>query len=193
MKTCAICGKSFEAVSPRQQCCSDECRAKRNCMWQKKSREKIKALAAVDDPRLQPRPCVICGAVFAPLTVTKAVCSDSCSRKREKIRREMAPQVAATCVVCGKRFKRPAMSERTTCSQACRRSLVNSTRRSEQTRSVSHAGKLSVDTVFSSMSTGCQEFPSWDHPQIDPFSTSMDHGGVWVSIGTQEMQQEVAA
>lgn len=152
-RTCAWCGKEFEAATIRTVCCSEPCRrrwnhSKRHPDWYRKTGE---------------RECQVCGKIFEPLSYRAVYCSRRCKDKerpgraerqrelyaakrigyksRSQIMREAQERqaerdkqkekelaeryaVAHYCVQCGREFHTLQPNQKT-CSKECSRAQRN--------------------------------------------------------------------
>lgn len=176
MKACIICGKNLPAHRFRQNCCSDECRREKAKLLKRASRASKRAKDRAENQKLQARPCIVCGENFVPYSSSAKICSKACIRQREKERRSMRDLVNHKCVICGQEFSRASDSIRTTCSQACGSELRVIRARETSTVKYENRTTAPMRENFCAMETGCQEFRSWNCPEMLPLE--------WVDIPT---------
>lgn len=168
MKVCIICGENLPAHRFRKTCCSDECRRERYKLIKRASRANIRAKDRAENPKLQARPCIVCGENFVPYSSSAKICSKACINQREKGRRSMMALVSHKCVICGREFSRAYDSIRTTCSQSCGSDLRVKRARETSTAKYENRTTAPMRAIFATMETGCQEFRSWDCPEMLP-------------------------
>lgn len=109
IKTCDICGKTFETKT-NTNVCSDECRKEH-----KKAMDRMHQQSHRDrQPKVEKlKECRVCGKTFIPRNNSQKYCSKQCSG------RVVSKTVRiAKCEVCGKKFE--AMYSQTLCSDECR-------------------------------------------------------------------------
>ena len=168
MKACIICGKNLPANRFRQNCCSDECRRERNKLIKRESRASKRAKDRAENPKLQAKPCIVCGQNFVPYSSSAKICSKACIKQREKERRSMMDLATHKCVICGREFSRSADSIRTTCSQECSSELRILRGKESRTIEYENSPTAPMRAIFATMETGCQEFRSWNCPEMLP-------------------------
>lgn len=91
MKKCLVCGKTFEAMYPEEETCSERCKYKLRAIrtnetkCKRNSKKKGKSIVLEGSVRRKQweRICVVCGKTFYAHHPTALTCSDTCREKRK--------------------------------------------------------------------------------------------------------------
>lgn len=114
-RTCAYCGKEFEAHDIRKIYCSKKCKdiaiRIRNGVPCNTSAEPFKKI------------CVVCGKQYETFRGTSVACSPECSKKRKRPHKSRKKAEAKTglCVICGLSFTTQQPSQVTCGGDGCKR------------------------------------------------------------------------
>ena len=114
------------------------------------------------------------------LNASRKLAAESGDIAPEHLQRAAEAPVRTETVVCSEcptRFERPIGSNRTTCCHAC---SVAKGRREVMERAIREQRGNETD-AFYALQTLCPEFPSWDCPQMDPFTNRMEPA-VWIDV-----------
>jgi len=115
IKTCRLCGKSFDDGGHYRVYCSPECQHENNV-------RRSKAFYVAHRVVPGPRTCPICGKTFEVAHGLVRYCSKQCvgiAASRRHAAKRLANLVSRTCPVCGRQYATPSERPKLYCSKTC--------------------------------------------------------------------------
>lgn len=181
-RICPICGRAFEPRTASHKYCSPVCLRKVKSQYNAQFAKRRSTYTPLSE---QVWSCEVCGHSYTPKNIRQHTClSAGCIRERKRRYKAAQRESTEVCVVCGKKFVRAGASQRVTCSYVCRNALGAKTQQAA-TVAVSGGRQLATSAPdsmdFYALQTLCPEFPSWDCPQMDPFTSRMEPA-VWIDV-----------
>lgn len=168
-RQCAYCGRMFENENRNVMTCSEECRKAR------KKEQDIRCKAGKGRVG-QIISCRYCGKKFAVNGTTQKFCSPKCRKAQEnRLKRNNARTLKATCIICGREFMTSPNTKAKTCGGEC---LL----KYRSTLAIERAKKAREAGVVNAFGEFCMPCPwethkldtlppgvsSWDDPIMDP-------------------------
>ena len=185
---CAHCGKEFQHENINVLTCSEACRKAR------KRNQDIRCKAGLGRTG-QIAECRYCGKKYTVTGTTQKFCSNKCRKGQEnRLKRNNARTLKATCIICGQDFMTSPNTKAKTCGGECllkyRSTLALERNKKARASVLTNAwGEYCMPCPWSTpgkLGTG-PEGVSWYSAQADPMTR-----GIWLegNVETRREQQE---